>query len=183
MKLTKPEIVKAAGIIINRAGINALKVDALALEMGITRNELLPLFKKNDEILMLILLNLENEIQLLINDGKKMDYSPEKELQYLFKELYELFNQEPYYLHVIFSTEMIEKDNNIQKILTRIKEIAKAYLFQLLEQGKQTGVFSNKIATSHLVKRTLGSFRLLMNDQHLTNKMIRDFRILRAEIE
>jgi AcrR family transcriptional regulator len=183
MKLTKPEIVKAAGIIISKAGINALKVDALALEMGITRNELLHLFKEDDDLLIFILLNLENEIQQLIHSVIEMEHSPEKELQYFFKKLYELFNRKSYYLYVLFSPELDEKNNTIQEILTRIKGIAKTFLFQLLEQGKENGVFSKKVATSYLVKRTLGSFRLLMNDQHLTDKMIRDFRILRAEIE
>ena len=179
MKLIITDIIETAGLIINNEGIDALKVDLLARKMGIDRIQLLPLLKKDDDILMLVLLTLENDIQQSINNVKEMDLTPEKELHYLFKKLYQLFNQKTYYLHVIFSTEMIEKDNTIQIKLTGIREIAKAYLFRILEQGKETEIFSRKVGTNHLVKWILGSFRLLMSDIQLTNKMIRDLKILR----
>jgi AcrR family transcriptional regulator len=183
MNPIKTDIIEAIGAIINEAGINALSVDTLSLKMGITRDELSLYFMKDDDILKFMLLNLENEIQQLINNVVVIDYSLEKELQDLFKNLYELFNQKAYYLHVLFSTEMIEKDIAIQEILKRIKKIAKTYLSQVLEQGKETGVFNNQVATSHLVENILGQFRLFMSDQQLTNKMIRDLKIMRANWE
>jgi hypothetical protein len=91
-----------------------------------------------------------------------------------------LFNQKSYYLHILFSDEKVEKNKTIQEILKRVKNEAKTYLFQILEQGKKTGTFNNKLATSFLVENILSRFRLLMSDQQLTYKMIRDLKLIRA---
>ncbi len=174
---------EAAGAIINEDGINALTIDTLIRKMGISRNEF-PLDFNNDvDILEFMSLSLENEIRQLITNVVAKNYSPENELQDLFKGLYELFNQKSYYLHILFSDEMIERNKSIQEILRRIKNETKTYLHLILEQGKKTGVFNNKIATSYLVENIISRFRLFMSDQELTNKMIRDLKLIRANKE
>lgn len=183
MNSIKTDIVKAIGAIISEAGINALSVDVLSFKMGITRDELSFYFLKDDDILKFILLNLEDEIQQLIDNVVALNHPPEKELEDLFKRLYELFDQESYYLHILFSSEINEKDTAIQEILKRIKNAAKTYLSKVLDQGKKTGVFNNKVNTKYLVENILGRFRLFMSDQQLTNKMIRDLKLIRANKE
>jgi hypothetical protein len=171
---------EAAGAIINEDGINALTIDTLISRTELSRHEILLHLSNDEDILEFMSLSLENEIRQLISHMVVMNYSPEKELQDLFKSLYELFNQKSYYLHILFSDEKVEKNKTIQEILKRVKNEAKTYLFQILEQGKKTGTFNNKLATSFLVENILSRFRLLMSDQQLTYKMIRDLKLIRA---
>lgn len=183
MDINKSNIVEIAGAIINEAGIDALSVDALIKRIGISRNDLLIYLGADDDILKFMSLSLEDEIQQLIKNVAAMNLSPEKELENLFKSLYEFFGQKSYYLHVLFFSETIEKDAAIQEILKRIKNNVKTYLSTVLDEGKKTGVFNNKIDTRCLVENILGRFRLFMSDQQLTNKMIRDLKLIRANKE
>lgn len=68
MELKTTDMVAAAGKIINESGINSLSIEELAREMKIDHSLLNPYLKKDDDILMLILLSLENEIKQLIKD-------------------------------------------------------------------------------------------------------------------
>lgn len=124
MELTKNDLVKASGTIINEAGINALTIDKLALKMGINPTELSTFFKQDKDVLLMMLLCLDNEMQQLIHDVVTKKQSPEEELQNLFKNLYTFFDQKPYYLSIIFSTELTEKDSEMHNILLRIKTAA-----------------------------------------------------------
>ncbi|WP_318348280.1 TetR/AcrR family transcriptional regulator [Aquipluma nitroreducens] len=183
MDINKSNIVEIAGAIINEAGIDALSVDALIKRIGISRNDLLIYLGADDDILKFMSLSLEDEIQQLIKNVAAMNLSPEKELENLFKSLYEFFGQKSYYLHVLFSSEITENDVAIQRVLQRIKHNVKAYLSTVLDRGKKIRVFNNKVETRYLVENILGRFRLFMSDQQLTNKMIRDLKLIRANKE
>lgn len=183
METEKRDLVETAGAIINETGIDTLSVDAIISRIGISRDDLLVYLKKDDDILKFMSLSLEDEIQQLINNVVAMNHSPEKELENLFKSLYEFFGQKSYYLHVLFSSETVEKDAAIQEILKRIKCNVKNYLSTVLDYGKKTGIFNNKVDTRYLVENILGRFRLFMSDQQLTNKMIRDLKLIRANKE
>lgn len=50
MELTKSDLIKASGTIINEAGINALTIDKLALKMGINPTELSTFFKQDKDV-------------------------------------------------------------------------------------------------------------------------------------
>lgn len=59
MELTKNDLVKAAGAMINEAGINALTIDKLAIKMGINPLELSAFFKQDNDVLIMMLLSLD----------------------------------------------------------------------------------------------------------------------------
>jgi hypothetical protein len=54
--------------------------------------------------------------------------------------------------------------------------MAKKYLAGLIERGKAQKVFTINTKTKILVKEILGSFKALMNDMQLANKMVRDLK-------
>jgi AcrR family transcriptional regulator len=180
MELTKKDLVKAAGAIINEAGINALTIDKLAMKMGINPTELSAFFKQDNDVLIMMLLSLDNEIQQLIHDVMTRTQLPEEELNSLFKNLYNFFERKPYYLSIIFAAELMEKDTGIQDILLRIKTAAEIYLFEVINQGKQKKLFNNANATKSIVNKILMSFRVLMNEQQISIKLVRDLEIQRG---
>lgn len=180
MDFTKNELVKSAGEMINQAGTGALTIDKLALRIGIKPEELSSFFKQDNDILTMMLLSLENEMQQLIQHILTKNQLPEEEIISLFKKLYELFDLKPYYLSIIFAAELIKQDTGIQDILVRIRSAAEICLLQLVNQGKQQKTFHIGTKTSALVKKILASFRVLMNDQWLSIKMIKDLEIQRS---
>jgi AcrR family transcriptional regulator len=179
MELTKNDLIKAAGAMINEAGINALTIDKLAIKMGINPLELSAFFKQDNDVLIMMLLSLDNEIQQLIHDVVSNTQLPEEELNSLFKNLYKFFDQKPYYLSIIFAADLMENDSDIQDILLRIKKTAEVYLFEVINQGKQKKLFNNTTTTKSIVNKILVSFRMLMNEQQVSLKLVRDFEIQR----
>ena len=180
MELTKSDLIKASGTIINEAGINALTIDKLALKMGINPTELSTFFKQDKDVLLMMLLCLDNEMQQLIQDVVTKTQLPEEELNSLFRNLYTFFDQKPYYLSIIFAAELMENDSDIQNILLRIKTAAEIYLFEVINQGKQKQQFNNATRTKSIVNKILMSFRVLMNEQQISIKLVRDFEIQRG---
>jgi len=183
MESKKTEMVEAAGRIILESGINALTIDTLAFRMEILHSELSIYFEKDNDILKMMLFSLDNEIQKLINTLVASNQSPEEELQNLFKDLYELFNRKPYYLSLIFSTELTEMDSELYDILLRIRTAAEMYLLQVITQGKNKKIYNTKTNSRSLVNRILVSFRLLMNEQMVSINLVRNLKMLRSKNE
>lgn len=179
MDLLNTTMVEAAGRIINRSGMDALTIEELAREMGVDQYKLSPYFKKNDDIHILVLQSLENEIKQLVSDSMSLNGASEKELETLFGTLNNLFGQKPYYLPIIFSTDLPEKVPAIQEIMLSIKSIAKIYLMQVINHTKNQKVHRTKQATKSLANNILGSFRMFINEQRVIDKMIRDIEILK----
>ena len=81
--------------------------------------------------------------------------------------MHELLKLKPYYLSVIFSTELKEKNTELQKVLLRIKISVRTYLLEVINQGKKETVFKTRQTSRSLVNNILGSFRSFMNEQRL----------------
>jgi AcrR family transcriptional regulator len=183
MEPRKTELIEAVGKIILESGINTLTIDELANKMEIPPSELSIYFEKDTDILKMMLVSLDIEIQELINTLVARNQSPEEELQNLFKDLYELFNREPYYLSLIFSTELTEMDSDLNDILLRIRTAAEMYLLQVIIRGKSEKIYKTKTNSRSLVNRILVSFRLLMNEQMVSINLVRNLKLLRSKNE
>ncbi|MCB9013028.1 MAG: hypothetical protein H6539_03220 [Bacteroidales bacterium] len=180
MKFKTSDIVESAGKIIEESGITVLSIETLAGEMKVDQSFLYSYLKKDDDILILLLLSLENEIKQLIKDARTESGAPEEKLQLLFEKIHKILKLKPYYLSVIFSTELKEKDAESQNALFRIKISVRSYLLEVINQGKNKEVFKTMRTSRSLVNNILGSFRSFMNEQRLINKMVKDLEILKG---
>lgn len=183
MEPVESVIEKAAGAIIDEAGINALKVDALTLKMGIPKSELSTYFKNEEDILKFLALRLANEIQQLIDNLVAMHHGPEKELSDLFTGLDDFFNRKSYFLELMFADVIHKNDPAVQVNLFGIRKAVGNHLAQIIEQGKETGVFSSHMDTRLEVESILNRFRFFMSDIPMTHKMIRDLKMFRENRE
>ncbi|MGD9931952.1 MAG: hypothetical protein AB7U05_18175 [Mangrovibacterium sp.] len=165
-------IIAQVGKIIIESGIESLSPERLARNLNIDQLDLPCHCGTTEEILLMMLESLESELNQLVSTSKQKKFSPEKELNYLFKNLYSLFNIKPYYLTIIFSAELLNKSPEIQNLLLKIKIGAKCYLLQIINHGKEEKVFKSKRTAKSLAVAILGSFRLFMNQQRLVNKMV-----------
>jgi len=54
----------------------------------------------------------------------------------IFKKLYFLFLQKPYYLDIIFDRNLKNRDKSIMNSFLRIRQMAENYLTDIIKQGK-----------------------------------------------
>lgn len=180
MELRSYEIIEKAGKIIMTHGLEALSIDNLAKILSADENKLYNQFTKDDEIVLTILTELESELSAIVQQISQKGEAPGTELKLLFKMLYFLFLQKPYYLFIIFDKSLLERDNTIKKSFLRIKNIAETYLSSIINKGKEENTFRTKVSTKSLVDRILLNFRVFMKDEQLLNEMIVDLKQLRT---
>ncbi|MDA3953377.1 MAG: hypothetical protein PF485_07005 [Bacteroidales bacterium] len=179
MEIKKTEIIeKAAHIIMNR-GLEALTIRNLATELKIDKKELYNLFTKDDDILLMMFDGFENELKEFIHKLRNNDETAEKEFKSLFKSLYNLFLQKPYYLSIIFDKSLKKRDESIKMSILRMKDLAEKYLTTLINTGKKDSTFKTKTSTKLLVGKMLSEFRLLMRDEQYFNKMVLELKTLK----
>jgi len=179
MELRNTDMVEAAGRIIIRSGTDALSIEELSHEMGGDYHPLSSFFKNNADIVVMVLESLEKEIKQLLSDSLHLEGASDKELQNLFESLNNLFGLKPYYLSIVFSKELAEKNPAIQEIMLRIKSAAKIHLMHIINHGNNQKEHKTIQTTASLANKILGSFRLFMNEQRVINRMVRDIEILK----
>lgn len=179
METEKNEIIDKITQIIMNDGLEALTIHNLATELKIGENHLYNRFPKDDDILLMMLNCFEKELKQIIHEFSNYSETTEKEFKFLFKSLYNLFLQKPYYLSIIFDKSLSKRDESIKKAIFRIKNIAEIYLTTLINNGKKDNTFKTKVPTSLLVRKMLSEFRLLMKDEQYINEMIIELKTLK----
>ncbi len=173
MKTNNTQILGIAAGIIQNSGLAALSIQKLAEKLGVNREELDSHFlDKDDDIILIILLALENDLILLIRKIKNKHTTPEAELKLFFKGLYSLFLQKTYYLSILFDKDLHQRDNEIKTAIRRIKVLSVKYLTDLIEEGKDTNTFKTPLSSRFLAHSILANFRSIMNDEQRMNEMI-----------
>ena len=183
MEITSTDIVEAAGKIITESGLNALTIEELSRKIPVGKETISSSFKDDTEILIFMLRNMEFEIKELINNSEANMISAEVEFQQLFRNLFLLFAQKPYYLLIILNIEERGKSAQDHENLTRIKASIEKYLVKIIKQGKRNEAFKTEQTTGVLVKTILKSFRSFMSYENVLNKMNKDLKTLRENPE
>lgn len=173
-------IIEKVAHIMKNKGIEEFTIHNLVTELGINENQLYHQFTNDNDILLMILTAFENELKEFAHEHIKNIEPPETEFKLLFKKLYFLFLQKPYYLSIIFDQRLIEKNNDIKKSFFRIRNIAATYLAEIINKGKNENVFKTNESTKTLVRKILNGFRAYMQDEHILNEMIVKMEALRT---
>lgn len=181
MEIIKKDIVDAAGTIVTEAGIGFLTTEGLATKMGIDYKILYNYFKSDADIMVFLLINLNHEIKTLVNEAESNNMSPEVELKLLFENVFNFFIKKPYYLAIVLSLEQDKTGDSTRKILINIETVIRNYLLDIIDKGKKEEIFKTKRTPATLANTILRSFRSLMNQENLMNKMVRDFRRVRED--
>ncbi len=143
--------------------------------------DIFTLVKKHEELLVEFLIRIEGDIQKILFENSLSKMEPPRELEILFRHLYDLFQRNPHYLTLIFDKDLRRRFSGSEKMIARIRESASDYLKGVINRGKDEGFFTNRISTESLVVDILGSFRGLMNDIRVVDKMIADLKKLQTE--
>lgn len=179
MKTQKNLIIeKAAGIIMN-SGIKELTVHNLADKLMVEESQLYQQFTKDDDVLLLLLLGFEIDINELMEEFARTAETTETELKILFKKLYFLFLQKPYYLDIIFDKNLKERDESIKNSFLRIRNTAENYLTSVINKGENENIFKTKVSTKVLVGKILSGFRLFMKDEQRIHEVILEMKTIK----
>lgn len=143
--------------------------------------DIFTLVKKEEALMKDLLIGLENEIHGILNENSRKTLNPQQELEILFRRLYALFQESPHYLTLIFEKDLRHHCTEADEIISRMKESASGYLKGVINRGKDQVIFSVQVPTDVLVRDILGSFRGLMNDVRLAEKMIADLKKFQTE--
>jgi AcrR family transcriptional regulator len=170
------QIIEASGRLLIEDGSGSFTLKKLSKRPEMKGFDVFALVRNEEQIFEQLLLQLEKELAALLDDLSAKHNSPATEFELLFKQLHRLFKQKPYYLTVIFDSDFRQKYGHSEKIISRIKGVAKNYLAGLIDRGKIQDAFTIDTETKFLVREILGSFQALMNDMQLTDKMIRDLK-------
>jgi AcrR family transcriptional regulator len=178
MKTENTKIMKKAGEMIMNKGLSALTIQNLAAELDLKENQLYDRLSKDDDIILMLLLEFEREINEFVKELANKGATPESELKFLFKGLYFLFQQKPYYLALIFDKSLMKRDKSIKKAIVRIKGIAEEYLSAVINNGKKQNNFNTSDSTKYLVDKILSGFRLFMKDEQRLNEMMLELKTI-----
>ena len=137
---------KAAGIIMS-SGIHALKIEDLTNDPQLKDSDLFTRIENLNDILLILLAEFEFELKTFLEGMKSLREDPGSELRIMFKRLYFLFLQKPYYLELIFDMEKISKDESTKNAYTRIRNLAEDYLSSVVNRGKSEKMFDTNIKT------------------------------------
>jgi hypothetical protein len=180
MKIPENEIIeKAAGIIMN-SGVKELTVHNLADELLVKESQLCQQVSKDDDILLILMLSFESDIFEFLRGIDQSSDSPENKLKIIFKKLYFLFLQKPYYLDILFDKNLKNRDKSIMNSFFRIRKMAENYLTDIINKGKTENSFKTNVSTSILVGKILSDFRTFMNDEQRFHELILEMKKLQT---
>lgn len=171
-------IIKKAKEIITNEGISALSIQHLAIELNIDEKQLYHQFGSDEGIIQSILNDFEKDINEYVDQFSSSIEPAETELKLLFKRLYFIFLQNPFYLSIILDSTLINRNDEIRKSLFRIRMMAFNYLKTIINKGKMENSFKTKVPTTTIVTRLLSGFRLFMKDEQLLNEMVLELKTL-----
>lgn len=180
METQKNLIIEKAADIIMNSGVQELTIYNLANKLNIEENQLFKQFTNIDDVLMMLLLDFETDINNITAGFSRTTETPDTELKILFKKLYSLFLQKPYYLNIIFYKNLKERDENLTKSFIRIRNKAENYLCSVINEGKNENIFKTSVPTKILVGKILSSFRIFMKDEQRINEMILEMKALKT---
>ena len=180
MATNNEDIIKAAGRIMVHSGIPGLTMDALRQEPEIAGKKLVREIENESELIELLLHDFERKLKALVLGIAAQKESPDKEIGLLFKSLYDLFKRNQWYLDLVFDPEIRVRCKKAEDIILGVKRMARNYLIRLIQNGKKEELFATTESTHALVNEILESFRAMMNDWQLAEKMIKDIKYAQA---
>lgn len=172
MIVYKKMVEQVSGLIIEDEGLDALTIARVAKELNLDENYLLQQFGSVDDILVMLLESFENELHEFIKEISGKEEAPETAFKLLFKRLYFLFLQRPYYLAVIFNKSLTRKNDKISVVVLRLKRLAKSYLIGIIDEGKRLQDFKTPLPSEKWADQILSEFRLFMENEQRVNELV-----------
>ncbi len=184
MKITprQLEIIEAAGKILTVSGVSGLTIKNLAKEMKFSESAIYRHFTSKEEIIIAMLDYLAETIDERLQNSIRTNDGPEEKFIAIFQSQFIFFENNRHFVVAVFSDGLLKESQSINEAILKVMGVKIKYLFPILMEGQQMGVFTNTIPTEDLMYILMGTFRLHMfrwrledfefNIQLCGNKMI-----------
>ena len=178
IEINRDHALEAASRIITNRGLEELTIANIADEMGIDKDLLHTQLTIEADVLLPILLHIETDIIALFKKSTAQYSTPDAAFAALFNDLHKILLQKPHYLTLLFNEQLMTTNIKVEEALIRIKDIAESHLENLIDSGKNKGVFHNGQTPTSLAKTIMKSFRSMMKDEHRINQMLLELKSL-----
>lgn len=156
------EIVEAAGKILTSSGVSGLTIKNLAKEMKFSESAIYRHFTSKEEIIIAMLDYLAETIDKRLQNAIQTIDNPEAKFAAIFQSQFTFFENHRHFVVAVFSDGLLKESQGINEAIFRVISVKIKYLFPILLEGQQKGVFTNTISTEDLMYILMGTFRLLM---------------------
>lgn len=156
------EIIEAAGKILTSSGVSGLTIKNLAKEMQFSESAIYRHFSSKEEIILAMLDYLAETIDKRLENAIQTIDNPEAKFVAIFQSQFTFFENHRHFVVAVFSDGLLKESQGINEAIFRVMSVKIKYLFSILLEGQQKGVFTNTISTEDLMYILMGTFRLLM---------------------
>ncbi|HAQ17924.1 MAG TPA: TetR/AcrR family transcriptional regulator [Prolixibacteraceae bacterium] len=156
------EIIEAAGKILTSSGVSGLTIKNLAKEMQFSESAIYRHFTSKEEIIVAMLNYLAETIDKRLQNAIQTIEDPEEKFTAIFQSQFTFFENHRHFVVAVFSDGLLKESQVINEAILKVISVKIKYLFPILLEGQQKGVFTNTISTEDLMYILMGTFRLLM---------------------
>jgi AcrR family transcriptional regulator len=156
------EIIEAAGKILTSSGVSGLTIKNLAKEMQFSESAIYRHFSSKEEIILAMLDYLAETIDKRLHNAIQTIDNAEAKFVAIFQSQFAFFENHRHFVVAVFSDGLLKESQGINEAIFRVMSVKIKYLFPILSEGQQKGVFTNTISTEDLMYILMGTFRLLM---------------------
>lgn len=156
------EIIAAAGRILTASGVSGLTIKNLAKEMQFSEGAIYRHFSSKEAIIVGMLDYLAENMDDRCAHAVAPGQSPEEKFRALFSNQFAFFKGNPHFVVAVFSDGLMEESERINETILKIMAVKMKHLKQIVYEGQQKGVFTDRIALDELIHIIMGAFRLQM---------------------
>lgn len=155
------EIIEATGKILTESGVNGLTIKKLANEMKFSESAIYRHFDSKEEILLTMLKYLNGNITQIL---KSLTATPDVETDFrtVFKRITTYFQENPYYVVVIFSEGLLDESKKVRDAIMSLIYLMMNHMRSIIQRGQQSGKFIDSITADELAQIVLATYKQQM---------------------
>ena len=155
------EIIEATGKILTESGVNGLTIKKLANEMKFSESAIYRHFDSKEEILLTMLKYLNGNITQIL---KSLTATPDVETDFrtVFKRITTYFQENPYYVVVIFSEGLLDESKKVRDAIMSLIYLMMNRMRSIIQRGQQSGKFIDSITADELAQIVLATYKQQM---------------------
>ena len=154
------QIMAKALEIIGNEGMGKLTISHLSHNIGVSDGALYRHFDSKLSIIKEILNELFYHVSEQMVEEVRKDKPVKIKLQHIITKLYQLFEEKPGYVSLLFSEEYFFSDAEIFYLMQTIITTMQMYLRQMLEQGIENRELKSSMDSTHMALLIMGAMRI-----------------------
>jgi AcrR family transcriptional regulator len=162
------EIIDAAISIIAGRGIQELTIKNLSKAIGISEPAIYRHYNSKMDILLGVLTFFEDINLGIFNKALSMAGTTPEKLEFIYKQHFDHFSNNPPLAAVVFSEEIFQNDQRLSARVSALMSRSQKHLLKIIEEGLNNGELRNDLSKEELSMIIMGPLRLIVVRWHLS---------------